>query len=376
MKIAIVHDGLMCVAGGERVALHFHKAFPDAPIYTLCYQPNLTFPEFKDCEVRTSQLQKIAKTNSKMKNLFFPLGILAMKGLDVTEYDVVLMSGTHCAKYVKTNPKALIISYTYTPFRLAWDPTSYGEFENANTFKKTIFKSIVEVLRKIDFYYSKKVTFFLAMTEETKKRISDSYKPTSAITIIKPAIDTSQYYISDEIGDYFLIVSRMEYYKKVDLVIDAFNKLGLKLIVVGNGTKKSELKARAKQNITFLEGVSNEELASLYSKCKAFIFPQHEDYGLTALEANASGRPVIAYGAGGILSTMIPMKNNPKQATALFFDNQSVEELMEAVKKFEALAFDTHFIKQHAENFSEQQFIYQIRHFISEKFMEHSNLTK
>lgn len=376
MKIAIVHDGLMCVAGGERVALHFHKAFPDAPIYTLCYQPNLTFPEFKDCDVRTSLLQKIAKTDLKMKSLFFPWGILAMKILDVSEYDVVLMSGTHCAKYVKTNPEALIISYTYTPFRLAWDPTSYGEFENANILKKIIFKNIVNVLRKIDFYHSKKVKFFLAMTEETKKRISDSYQPTLAITIIKPAIDTSQYYISDKIGGYFLIVSRMEYYKKVDLVIDAFNKLGLKLIVVGNGTKKSEFKARAKQNITFLEGVSNEDLASLYSKCKAFIFPQHEDYGLTALEANASGRPVIAYGAGGILSTMIPMENNPKQATAIFFKDQSVEALMEAVKRFEALTFDSQFIKQHAENFSEQQFIYQIRHFIGEKFIEHSNLTK
>ena len=368
MKIAIVHDGLMCRAGGERVVLHFHQAFPTAPIYTLCYQPELTYSEFKECDIRTSWFQKFVSTEKQMKSMFFPLGILAMSQMDVTDYDIVLMSGTHCAKYVRTSSNAVLISYTYTPFRLAWNPDSYAEFDNANFLKRLIFKQVITVLKKIDYFYSQKINYFLAMTEETKQRVIDSYHPKAEIQIIKPAIDVSAYYVSQEIGDYFLIVSRMEYYKKVDLAIEAFNIMGLKLIVVGNGTKKEEFKVKAKENIVFLEGISNSDLATLYAKCRAFVFPQHEDYGLTAIEANASGRPVIAYGEGGILDTQLPFTNDASQATALFFKNQTVEDLINAIKLFEKLNFDSSFIKKHSENFKESLFIEKIYEVVMQKY--------
>ena len=132
MNIALVQDGLMCRAGGEQVALCFHKAFPDAPIFTQCYQPELTFPEFKECDIRTSWLQKFVKTDDAMKKVFFPFGIWAMQSHDLTEYDVILMSGTHCAKYVKVRPDSLVISYSFTPFRLAWDPISYAQYAESS----------------------------------------------------------------------------------------------------------------------------------------------------------------------------------------------------------------------------------------------------
>jgi glycosyltransferase involved in cell wall biosynthesis len=159
------------------------------------------------------------------------------------------------------------------------------------------------------------------------------------------------------------VVSRLEYYKKVDLVVDAFNELGLPLIIVGRGSKEMELKKRAKSNIGFKNGLNNHEISELYAGCKALIFPQHEDYGITPLEANASGRPVIAFGKGGVLETMIP-KVEKWKATALFFEDQSVESLVAAINAFNDNDFDPFFIRRHAEKFNEDKFVKQIRNHV------------
>ncbi|WP_461088724.1 glycosyltransferase [Spirosoma gilvum] len=373
MKIALVQDGLMCRAGGEQVALCFHKAFPEAPIYTQCYQPELTFPEFKECDIRTTWLQYIAKTDDRMKSLFFPLGVWAMQSHDLTEYDVVLMSGTHCAKYVKVRPDALVISYSFTPFRLAWDPTSYAQYKEAGPVKKILFDIVLKYLRKVDFKFGQRPNYFVAMTDETSERLRNAYHIAGNLDIINPPVNVNKFFVNNGPKDYFLIVSRLEYYKKVDLVVEAFSRLGYKLIVVGKGVQAEEIKALAKPNVTFLSGLSAEELAVLYAGCRAFIFPQHEDYGITPLEANAAGRPVIAYGTGGVLTTQIPLKSNSSQATALFFKNQTIEDLIEAVKQFELVEhlFDPIFIRRHAEAFDEPIFIHKIREFVNDKYMQH-----
>ncbi|WP_338873207.1 glycosyltransferase [Spirosoma sp. SC4-14] len=373
MKIALVQDGLMCRAGGEQVALCFHKAFPDAPIYTQCYQPGLTFPEFQTCDIHTTWLQYIAKTDDTMKKLFFPFGVWAMQSHDLTEYDVVLMSGTHCAKYVKLNPDALVISYSFTPFRLAWDPTSYAQYANSTGLRRKLFDFVVKRLRIIDFKAAQRPDFFVAMTEETKERLKTSYHLKKDIQIINPPVNVNNFYVTDKPKDYFLVVSRLEYYKKVDLVIDAFNELGYPLVIVGKGLQADEIKARAKSNVLFMSGLSAQELADVYSNCRAFIFPQHEDYGITPLEANAAGRPVIAYGTGGVLATQIPVKDNPSKATAIFFEKQTTDDLIAAVKRFEAIEdqFDSAFIRIHAQSFDEAKFIESIREFVIEKYTQH-----
>ena len=370
MKIALVQDGLMCRAGGEQVALCFHKAFPDAPIYTQCYQPHLTFPEFKECDIHTTWLQNIAKTDNVMKKLFFPLGVWAMQSHDLTAYDVILMSGTHCAKYVKVNPKALVISYSFTPFRLAWDPTSYAQYAKSGSLKRKLFDVVLDTLREIDFKAAQRPNFFIGMTEETAGRLRDTYRVKEPIEIINPPVSVNKFHVSEQPKSYFLVVSRLEYYKKVDLVIDAFNELGYPLIIVGKGLQAEEIKARAENNITFLSGLSASELADIYANCRAFIFPQHEDYGITPLEANASGRPVIAYGAGGVLATQIPVTDDPSVATALYFKQQTASDLVDAVRQFEQVEsyFDPYFIRRHAEKFDERIFIEKIRNFVKNKY--------
>jgi glycosyltransferase involved in cell wall biosynthesis len=373
VKIALVQDGLMCRGGGEQVALSFHKAFRTAPIYTLCYQPQLTFPEFKSATIRPSWLQKIAKTDDVMKQLFFPLGVMAMQSHDLTSFDVVLMSGTHCAKYVKVNRKALVISYSFTPFRLAWEPLSYAQYTNANSLKRLAFDAVLGQLKRIDFRAAQRPNYFVAMTDETANRLRETYERKDHIEIICPPVNTAKFYVSPGPKNYFLIVSRLEFYKRVDLVVDAFNQLGYPLIVVGKGVLAQEIKAQAKENIEFRSGLSAEELADLYAGCRAFIFPQHEDYGITPLEANAAGRPVIAYKAGGILTTQIPLNDNPATATAIMFENQTVDDLIDAVKRFEEVEnqFDPEFIHQHAQHFDETTFIQKIQTFVHQKYAQH-----
>jgi glycosyltransferase involved in cell wall biosynthesis len=373
VKIALVQDGLMCRAGGEQVALCFHKAFPEAPIYTQCYQPNLTFPEFKEADIRTTWLQKIAKTDDRMKQLFFPLGVLAMQSHDLSDFDVVLMSGTHCAKYVNVSKDALVISYSFTPFRLAWNPESYAQYTEAGPVKRLIFEKVLQYLRNVDFKFAQRPDFYIGMTDETAERLHSAYQIRKPIRIIKPPVSVNNFYVSDLPKKYFLVVSRLEYYKKVNLAIDAFNELGYPLVVVGKGLQEEEIKVRAKGNITFLSGLSAQELAEAYANCRALIFPQHEDYGITPLEANAAGRPVIAYGTGGVLATQLPVKDNPAEATATFFDEQTVNSLVDAVKAFEELEerFNPVFIRKHAEAFDESLFIEQIQQFVQGKYLEY-----
>lgn len=377
MKVALVQDGLMCRAGGEQVALCFHKAFPDAPIYTQCYQPELTFSEFKDCQIVTSWLQRIAKSDRAMKLLFFPLGVWAMQAHDLTAYDVVLMSSTHCAKYVRLHPDCLVINYCHTPFRLAWNPMSYAQYAEAGPLKRKVIDMVLRILRRIDYQAGQRPDVYLANTEETAQRARDSYQLRKPVTVLYPPINSKNFYVDDKPKDYFVVVSRLEYYKKVDLVVEAFNQLGYPLVIVGKGIHELQIKAGARHNITFMSGLSTEELAEVYAGCRAFICPQHEDYGIAPLEANAAGRPVIAFGKGGVLATQIPVGQDASQATALFFADQTVASLTEAIDRFERLEqeFDAHFIRRHAEEFDEALFIEKIQQLVQEKYIAFSKIS-
>jgi len=374
MKVAIIHDDLMRRGGGEQVALCFHKAFPEATLYTLAYQPHLTYSEFKKVNIVTSWYQNLVKNEKTMKWLFFPFGLLAAKQLKVEGYDVVLISTTYSSKFIPIPSNSIVITYCHTPFRLVWNPNSYSQYINSKFLFRWLMDRIINYLRKLDKESSKRTNFFIANTQEVKERVKKAYEPIKDIEILSPPVNLSNYYISENIGDYYLVVSRLEYYKKVDLVIDAFNQIGKKLIIVGNGSKKEELMKRAKGNITFMQGVDSATLSKLYAECKAFIFPQHEDYGITPLEANAAGRPVIAYGAGGVLETMVPYTGDASVASALFFEKQEVGDLIEAIKKSETLNFSPTFIRANAERFHEKIFIEKIQNYVRSKFEEKSSI--
>lgn len=370
MKIAIVQDELISKAGGERVGLCYHYAFPEADFYSIAYNPNGTFEEFKKIKINTNWYSKIAQTQKKYQKYFFPLGILAARMLDLRKYDVVIQSGTHCSKYVRVNKNALVVCYCYTPFRLAWNPASYLAYLESKGLSRILYNITINILKTIDKHFGNRPDFFNGMTEETKQRLIIAYQPRNEIKIIPPPVNASQYYISEKPKEYYFIVSRLEFYKKVDIVVNVFNKLGKNLIVVGKGTQEEYLKSIAKSNITFKKGLSGAELADLYANCKGFLMPQHEDYGITPLEANASGRPVIAYAKGGVLETMIPYTNNEKECTALFFEHQTEESLTEAILKFETLQFNSQFIRNHAEKFDEPIFVEKIKNFVLEKVKE------
>jgi glycosyltransferase involved in cell wall biosynthesis len=367
MKVAIVHDELMRKGGAEQVVLTMLKAFPTADLFTLAYNPEGTYPEYKKYKINTSKLQFLAKSVKWMQRLYFPLALWAMRSLKVHGYDIVLISNTHSAKYVDIDNNAIVFIYTYTPFRLAWEPTSYSQYNDSKGIHRWVFNKVINYLKVIDRKEAQKGDFFLGMTEETSQRIKDAYE-VKDVTIIAPDVKTINFKVSNKEKDYYLVVSRLEYYKKTDLAIEVFNELGLPLIIVGNGTKAAELKEMAKPNIKFMSGLSSQELADLYANCKALIFPQYEDYGITPLEALASGRPVIAYEKGGVLETMIPYQGDASKSTAVFFKEQTVESLKAAIELFETLHFDPQFIKAHADKFDEYVFIDKIKDFVLEKF--------
>ncbi|RNC86049.1 MAG: glycosyltransferase family 4 protein [Balneola sp.] len=372
MKVALVHDVLFGKGGAERVFLDFCEAYPNADIFTSVYLPEKTYPEFKKYRIRTSFVDRFIRSERLFKLFFFPFVILSMSRINLKDYDLILVSTTHCAKYPKMSDNSVKIFYCYTPFRLAWRPDSYS-MGMSNYFINKLKFFIVQILKRIDFAHAQKANMFIAMTKETRERIRKAYKFDKEIPILEPSINIGKFSVSETEGNYYLLVSRFEPYKKVDLAINAFNKSRKKLIIVGNGTQKEYLKSIANSNIEFKEGVSDRELIELYSNCKAFIFPQYEDYGLTPIEANASGKPVICFRAGGALDTMVDKEVNPDEGSAVFFDQQTPDSLNQAVKKLESLKFDPKALKNNALRFDRVHFIERLKLIISDKLNEIQN---
>jgi len=375
MKVAIVHDELVRRGGAEQVVLDMHKAYPEADIFTLCYNPEKTYEEFRKAKIFTSWFQYIGKSEKMIKLLYFPFAILAMRSFNLKGYDIVLISTTHCGKFIRTDKNASVVTYCHTPFRLAWRPFSYSIVRSSNLIIRNIFLFASRILRKLDLIAAKASDFYLTNSKEVKARIEQSYNPDQPVRIINPAAKLDNFYISLEDKDYYLVVSRLEGYKMVDLVVRTFNQMpDKKLIVVGTGSKEEELKALAGDNISFRKGQTTAQLARLYANCKALIFPQHEDYGITPLEAAASGRPVIAFGFGGVRETMIPYKGDSRACTAVFFDEQSSNSLLAAIEKFECLEFDPVFIRNHAKSFSAPNFIAKLKSFVSKVYLQKMSL--
>jgi len=361
MKIAIIHDMIVDKGGAERVLIYFHEAFPEATIYTTAYLPSFSYPDFKNMKIKSTFYDRLAADNILYRKFYFPLGLLASKSIDLRSYDLILQSTTHGAKYAKYSKKSYIISYCYTPFRLVWNPDSYIQVKNSNMITKFAYNAVIKLLKKIDYNTAQRPDEYWAMTKETSERISFSYNK-KVTKIINPPVDLDNYFISPKTDNYYLIVSRLEAYKKIDLVIKVFNDLNLPLKIVGRGTQKEYLISISESSkIEFLENVDDKKLSELYANCKALIFPQHEDYGITPIEANASGRPVIGYNKGGILDTVIPYTTDSKKCTAVLFDHQDYDSLINAVKLSESLEFDSYFIRKHAEKFDKRKFINDIR---------------
>lgn len=281
-----------------------------------------------------------------------------MERFDLRGYDVILSSSSAFAKGIRVPKGVRHVCYCYTPMRFVWEAESYLAKEGLNPLYKIILPGALSYLKRWDLATAARVDRFIGISKHICDRIERVYRRRA--DLIYPPVDLARFSISDRLENYFLIVSRLNPYKRIDLVVEAFNRLGLPLLIIGSGPHEAVLRKQAKKNITFLGRVSEEALATYLSGCRAFLFPGEEDFGIAPVEAMASGRPVIAYGRGGALETVL------EGVTGLFFQKQSPEDLIDAVRRFESMEFDPQKIRAHAGQFGQEIFKAKMRSYLSE----------
>ena len=363
MKVALIHDWLPFMGGAERVVSNFLALYPKAPIYTtICNREKLD-GIIKDAEIKTSYLQRGKKEISNHRRLF-PFMLTAIEKFNLNDYDIVLSSSSSVAKGVITPPDTMHICYCHSPMRYGWEFSHEyaGKMAGKGGIKGKVLSYFLTGVRLWDRCTADRVDYFIANSENVANRIWKHYRKESVV--IHPPVRCNLFKPSEIDEDYFLILSRLQEYKRIDIAIEAFNNNGLPLIVIGDGPEREKLEKAAKGNIKFLGRQPDDVIKEYYSKCKAFIFPGEEDFGITPLEAQASGRPVIAYGKGGALETIVD------GVTGIFFYEQSAEALENAIDKFNYMTFNKSEIRKHAEKFDEEIFKLKIQSFIESKYAE------
>ncbi len=359
VRLAIAHDALVYQGGAERVVAFLIERWPGVPVYTSAYLPNCTFDAFRSADVRTTFVQRFARDPNTVMRRVFPLMVPGFRRFDFSNYDVVLSSAAYAAKAIRVPAGVCHVCYCYSPLRLAWRPQDYvGPTSGALT--RFAVKQAAAALRRWDVAVAQKVDFFATTCRNVALRIRDAYGRDAEV--IHAPIDFPRYRTRHVPDDYYLVVSRLNQYKRADLAIAAAARLGRRLIIVGDGPQRAELERGAVgANVVFAGRVTDDELLDLYAGCRALIFPQEEDYGLTPLEAQASGRPVVAYRAGGALETIVDAE------TGVFFDEQTVDSLTEALERLERASFDHEWIRRHASSFDASVFCDRMKAFIERK---------
>lgn len=365
MKVALIHDHLAQDGGAEKVLQVFCDMYKEAPIYTLLYEPENASKNYKDRKIETSIIQRLPG-GIKFYRWYLPFMPLAVEFFDLRPYDVVISDASAFAKGVITSTKTLHICYCHTPTRYLWSDThQYINELGYNKFFKKIIGLSLSFLRMWDHGAADRVDYYIANSKFVAKRIKKYYNRSSVV--IYPPVEVNRYKVGAGLGEYFLIGGRLAPYKRVDLVVEAFKITGQKLKVFGDGVDLERLKniALGFDNISFLGRVSEEDKAALYEQCIAFINPQEEDFGITPLEANSCGRPVIAYGSGGALETVRP------GITGELFMRQTVESLVDVLNGFDQAKYDKQTIRAHAETFSVERFKAEIEQFVEAKKLEY-----
>jgi glycosyltransferase involved in cell wall biosynthesis len=363
MRIALVHDYLVQYGGAERVLECFSELFPDAPIYTLIYDKEAMHGVFAGKDIRTSYLQKFPFAQ-KQHRLFPPLMPSAIEQFDFSRYDIVLSDSSSYAKGIITNPETLHICYMHTPMRYAWDDCQ--KYTSDFSFPKLV-KALVpfpmNYIRLWDKVSADRVDKFIANSNFVAKRIKKYYRKSS--TVIHPPVAVNDFYVSEKQKNYYLMVGRLIAYKRHDIAIQAFNELKLPLKIIGRGPEMKRLKKIAGETIEFLGRVPDEKLPKYYAECKAFLFPQEEDFGIVAIEAMASGRPIIAFNGGDIPEHL------EKEKMGIFFKHQTPQDIIEAVKKLEGRTFDSNYIREKSLKFDREIFKHRILEYIKTELENH-----
>ncbi|ATU93875.1 glycosyltransferase [Phyllobacterium zundukense] len=348
MKVAIVHYWLLSMRGGEKVLEALSEIYPEADIFTLVYNPDAISGRLKNHKITTSFLQKIPGSK-KHYQMLLPLMPLALESMNLTEYDLIISSESGPAKGIIPKPDAVHVCYCHSPMRYIWD--HYFFYHASSGFLKRLFMPVIASwLRQWDVSTSARVDCFVANSRHIANRVQKYYRRDAVV--IHPPVSVDDFAISDSTGDFYLCAGQLVGYKRVDLAVDAFTAMNKNLVVIGTGEEMEKLKNRAGPTIRFLDHQPFASLKSHMARCKALIFPGEEDFGIVPVEVMASGRPVIAFGRGGAVDTVID------GLSGVLFSEQTVDSLTESVNRFEAMAdsFSPTAIRTHSLRFSKDNF--------------------
>jgi len=366
MQVALVHDWLTGMRGGEKCLEVFCELFPEATLFTLVHRRGSVSSSIERMRIRTSFVQHLPWAETRYRN-YLPLFPTAIEEFDLRGFELVL-SSSHCvAKGVIPPPNALHICYCHTPMRYVWDVYhDYFGQGRSGPITRWMIPFFANYLRMWDVASAARVDYFIANSQHVRRRIWRYYRREAEV--IYPPVDTQRFTLAEGDDGYFLIVSALVPYKRIELAVEAFNRLGERLVIVGDGPRRKALEKLAKKNIAFVGWQEPEKLVRYYAGCRALIFPGEEDFGIVPVEAQACGKPVIAYAVGGARETVKNAGSPEDFATGLLFEEATPESLIDAMGRLESVAFEPKKIREHALQFDREVFKIKIKHFIEDKF--------
>ncbi|MDH3494213.1 MAG: glycosyltransferase [Acidobacteriota bacterium] len=351
-KIAIVHDYFIQQGGAERVAVELQRLFPGAPMYTTV---DTGVQKFEPGPARTSWMQNIP-INERNHRHFFLLYPFAVESLDLSEYDIIISSTSGYAKGLIKRKDAIHICYCHTPMRWVWQYESYSDRENFGSIKRNVLPLMLKGLKKWDIKAAKRPDFYIANSRFIADRIKEYYGREAVV--IPPPIDVGRFQMSSRDDGYYLLLSRLASYKRLDIAVDACRRMNRRLAVIGDGPARDSLEKLAGPKTIFLGRQSDNAVNAYAARCRALIFPGQEDFGMTPLEVNAAGRPVIAFKSGGAIETVVEGK------TGVFFERQTAGAVAGAIKELERRKWETDVIRAHARKFDQSVFAERILEFV------------
>jgi glycosyltransferase involved in cell wall biosynthesis len=366
MRVAITYANSLALGGAERVLEVLARMFPEAHFFSLMTEDHFIPQALKEREITTSFLNRFGWVKRSHRN-FLPLYPLAVESLNLRGYELIITADGTATKGVITDQSAVQVCYCHSPHRSLWD--QYASYmDELSGAKRRIFMLSAHYVRQWDYLAAQRVDAFVANSRYIQDRIRKYYRRDS--TIIFPPVDTIQGYVTESHRNYYLTVGRLVDVKRTDLLIEACNRLGRQLVIVGCGPSESALRAIAGPTISFRGHTSDSELRELYARSKALLFAAEEDFGLVPVEAQSYGRPVIAYGKGGVVESVVggssPELQKDGRATGVFFDEQSVDSAVRAITHFEAMEhyFVPSFIREHAKTFDTTVFCGKMLEFV------------
>jgi glycosyltransferase involved in cell wall biosynthesis len=354
--LVLAHDFLIQMGGAEKVVEVMAEAFPQAPIYTSATMgPNL-FPAFRSPRVVNSWMQRLPGMLKIHKKLFF-LYPLAFRSLSLPAGKLAWISSSSFSKWLPKPRGARFVCYCHTPPRYFWNPDEYLENEIGNPLLRRFVRMLMPLFRQSDLRQSRKIDLFVANSQNVRRRIRECYGRNSVV--VYPPVDVERFQVGEQSEDFYLIVSRLVAYKRIDLAVQAFANLGKRLVIIGDGPDRARLEAMAGPTVEFLGRAADEVVTEKMATCRAYVFPGSEDFGIVPVEAQACGKPVIAFRDGGALETVVEGK------TGVFFDHADADSLAGAVRELESREWDPRRIRRNAERFSTERFLDETRNLLA-----------